>query len=90
MTRTYCNAAQVLPGKLLREVQQYCSGQVYIPKPENKAAQRRARVLAFAGEGLKTHEIARRLRLSRRHVQRILSTDRKSHALAQKKLNFSQ
>ena len=84
MTRTYCNAAQVLPRKLLRAVQQYCVGPVYIPKPENKAAQRRALVLAFAGEGFKTHEIARRLRLSRRHVQRILSTDRRSHALAQK------
>jgi len=90
MTRSYFNATKVLPGHLLRELQKYCPGQqIYIPKP-NKAAQRRARVLAFAADGMPTREIARRVRLTQRHVRRLIAWDRKSHAQVQKNLTSRQ
>lgn len=77
MTKYY-NARDILPGPLLHEVQRYVHGNIYVPVPAKQSARNRARVLALRGQGLGTREIARRLRLTQRCVQKILRRERNS------------
>ena len=76
MSEPYANAKHVLPPALLREVQRFFVGRLYIPARENIAMRRRTLVLTLATRGLNTKEIAERVHVSRRWVQQILHDER--------------
>jgi hypothetical protein len=74
--KRYHNAAQVLPTALLRQVQQYCHGILWVPRPTSKGQMNRLRVLSLKSQGVGTAEIARQLRISDRAVRKILAMDK--------------
>ncbi|HEY3376251.1 MAG TPA: hypothetical protein VGL77_02050 [Armatimonadota bacterium] len=76
--RLHTSAATVLPEKLLREIQAYCSGcTLYIPKqPAHARGKRQVKILAFHTQGLQTKEIALRVGASTRYVRLVLAQAR--------------
>ena len=68
----HVNAAEVLPQELLLQVQQYCSGYIYVPSPPDFYRGRRDEILNLRAQGLSTTEIARRVHVCVRRVQQII------------------
>jgi len=69
----YVRADQVLPSKLLKEVQQYATGLLYIPTDTGQYRQRTAiRIRALKEQGFRNCEIARMLNITPRHVCGVL------------------
>ncbi|MHB0999288.1 MAG: hypothetical protein ACYC27_08575 [Armatimonadota bacterium] len=66
------NAEAILPKPLLRKLQRYCSGSVYIPKRKTQAQLNSDRVRVFHNQGLSPTEIARRTTLSVKQIKRII------------------
>ena len=66
------NAEDILPKPLLRKLQHYCSGLVYIPQRKTQAQSNRDRVRVFHSQGVSPIEIAQRTTLSIKHVRRII------------------
>ena len=68
----YVHADEVLPPKLVRQVQKHCTGLVYIPTSREFYERRRREVLSLHKKGLPTDVIAERVHLCRRRVQQII------------------
>jgi hypothetical protein len=82
MTRPYRNADEVLPPKLVREIQRFHTGLLYVPSTELAADKRRVMTLNLAMKGCTTVEIAEMLRISPRRVRQILAEERKLTTIA--------
>jgi len=66
----YRNAATVMPPELLRRIQKYHEGLLYVPSTRN--LQRDKEILALRRRGLAATQIAKQVHLSRRRVLQIL------------------
>lgn len=77
-TRQSLSAGKVLPERLVKEIQEYCSGcWLYIPKQRKHARLgRKYRILAFHGQGRSTSEIARLVDCTPRYVRWVVAQDR--------------
>ena len=75
-TKRYHNASQVLPPALLRQVQDYCTDMLYVPRVHNSSENNRLRALSMKAQGMRTGEIARRMHLTPRGVRKIIAKDR--------------
>ena len=67
----HVNAQDVLPSELLRQVQQYCTGYVYVPSARPGAAELKRVVATMLGEGRPAREVARAVGRSSRRVRQI-------------------
>ncbi len=74
MTKPYQNATDILPEELLREVQQYHTGLLYVPRPgRTMTARRRAELIVYLHErGVAVDEIARLCEVTTRRVYQVL------------------
>ncbi len=81
-TRPSQSAGKILPERLVKEIQQYCSGcWLYIPKQRKHARMgRKYRILAYHGDGWTTSEIARLVGCTPRYVRWVLAQDRQRAA----------
>jgi Mor family transcriptional regulator len=77
-TRPSQSAGKILPERLLKEIQQYCSGcWLYIPKQRKHARMgRKYRILLYHEQGRPTAEIARLVDCTPRYVRWVLAQDR--------------
>ncbi len=66
----YRNATFVLPPKLLKRVQKYYSGLLWVPPVSTK--RRDKEILMLSRKGLRTSQIAEVVHLSIRRVQQVL------------------
>ena len=85
-TRQSLSAGKVLPERLVKEIQEYCSGcWLYIPKQRKHArVGRKYRILAFHGQGRSTSEIARLVDCTPRYVRWVVAQDRQRAAEVQR------
>jgi DNA-binding NarL/FixJ family response regulator len=72
----HVNARNVLPAKLLRQVQKYCSGYIYVPSTRQFYARRRREILRLSRQGLTAPAIAEQVHLSERRVRQIVAEGR--------------
>ena len=72
----HVNARDVLPEKVLRLVQRYCAGYIYVPSTRESWRRSRSGVLALQEKGLPVRAIAERVHLSERRVRQILAEER--------------
>jgi len=75
--KKYANAEHILPRELLKEVQKYHSGILWIPAPGSFYKERRQLVIAMKSQGIETDEIASLAGITRRRVNQILVDHRK-------------
>lgn len=75
--KRYANAEKVLPPELLKEVQKYHTGVLWIPTPGRFYQERRRLVIALRGQGIDTKEIAHLSGITVRRVNQILASERK-------------
>ncbi|MHB1459483.1 MAG: hypothetical protein ACYC0V_21440 [Armatimonadota bacterium] len=66
------NAEDILPRALLRKLQHYCSGLVYISKRGTGAQSNKDRIRLLHGQGITPVEIANRTTLSVQHVRKVI------------------
>jgi len=65
MTKPYQNATDILPEELLREVQQYHTGLLYVPRPgRTMTGRRRAELIVYLHERGETVELVTRIEIS--------------------------
>lgn len=76
--RRYANAEQILPAKLLKEVQRYHTGVLWIPSPSRFFQERKQMVIALKNQGVETREIAGLAGITPRRVNQILAAERKN------------
>ena len=69
----HVNACDVLPGELVREVQRYVSGYIYVPCTREYYVCRRREIARSRAEGMSTGAIAAEFHLSTRRVRQILA-----------------
>jgi len=69
----HVNARDVLPPELLKEVQKYCSGYVYVPETREFYEERQRKVLELRRQGVGTREIAQRVHVCDRRVRQIFA-----------------
>jgi DNA-binding NarL/FixJ family response regulator len=69
----HVNARDVLPGKLLREVQKHCAGYIYVPSTREFYARRRREALDLRRCGSSVRAIAERMHVSERRIRQILA-----------------
>lgn len=76
--RQSLSAGKVLPERLVKEIQQYCSGcWLYIPKGRKHARlTRKYRILLYHEQGRSTAEIASLVDCTPRYVRWVLAQDR--------------
>lgn len=81
-TRPSHSAGKILPERLVKEIQQYCSGcWLYIPKQRKHARMsRKYRILLYREQGRPTAEIARLVDCTPRYVRWVLVQDRQRAA----------
>ena len=75
--KKYANAEHILTRELLKEVQKYHSGIIWIPAPGSFYKERRQLVIALKSQGIETDEIASLAGITRRRVNQILADHRK-------------
>lgn len=75
--KRYANAEKILPTELLKEIQKYHTGVLWIPTPSRFYQDRRRLVIALHGQGINTKEIANLAGVTIRRVNQILSSERK-------------
>ncbi len=75
--KKYANAEKILPKELLKEVQKYHTGVLWIPTPSRFYQERRMLVIALQGQGINTREIAQLAGITIRRVNQILAAERK-------------
>jgi hypothetical protein len=75
--KRYANAEKILPPELLKEVQKYHTGVLWIPTPGRFYQERRRLVIALHDQGINTKEIAQLAGVTIRRVNQILSSERK-------------
>ena len=67
----HVNAEDVLPGELLRQVQRYCTGYVYVPSARAGVAELKRVIAAMLSEGRPACEIAHAVGRTARRVRQI-------------------
>lgn len=75
--KKYANAEHILPRELLKEVQKYHFGILWIPATGSFYKERRQLVIALKSQGIETDEIASLAGITRRRVNQILADHRK-------------
>jgi hypothetical protein len=75
----YANAEKILPPELLKEVQKYHTGVLWIPTPSRFYQKRRRLVIALHDQGINTKEIAQLAGVTIRRVNQILASERKQN-----------
>ena len=75
--KRYANAENILPADLLKEVQKYHTGILWIPTPRRFYQERRQLVIALHMQGVPTKEIANLAGITVRRVNQILAVERK-------------
>ncbi len=75
--KKYANAEHILPMELLKEVQKYHSGTLWIPASRSFYKERRQLVIALKSQGVRTDEIASLAGVTRRRVDQILADRRR-------------
>lgn len=75
--KKYANAENILPADLLKEVQKYHTGILWIPTPSRFYQERRQLVIALHMQGIPTKEIANLAGVTVRRVNQILAVERK-------------
>jgi len=75
--KRYANAEKILPKELLKEVQKYHTGVLWIPCPSRFYQERRQLVIALHEQGVNTKEIAQLAGVTTRRVNQILAAHRK-------------
>ena len=91
MSMKYKNAADILPDKLLREIQKYASGEaIYIPRAAEKSGwgmksgarsyyrERNARICARYAQGADLETLAAEFALTPESIRKILYAGRKA------------
>lgn len=81
----YANAENILPPELLKEVQKYHTGVLWIPTPSRFYQERRRLVIALHDQSINTKEIAHLAGVTIRRVNQILSSERKQNQSRQVK-----
>jgi DNA-binding NarL/FixJ family response regulator len=74
----HVNAADVLPHRLLRKVQRYIKGYMYVSDSGELDLRRRRQTLRLWRRGLTSAEIAAEVHLGERRVRQIIAEERKS------------
>lgn len=72
----HVNAMNILPEKLLQEVQKHCSGYIYVPSTRQFYARRRREILRLSRQGLTPLAIAEQVHVSERRVRQIVAEGR--------------
>jgi hypothetical protein len=75
--KKYANAKNILPADLLKQVQQYHTGILWIPTPSRFYNERRQLVIALHQQGIESREIANLAGITIRRVNQILAAERK-------------
>jgi hypothetical protein len=75
--KKYANAEEILPVDLLKQVQQYHTGILWIPTPSRFYKERRQLVIALHQQGIDSREIADLAGVTVRRVNQILAAERK-------------
>lgn len=75
--KRYANAENILPADLLKEVQKYHTGILWIPTPSRFYQERRQLVIALHMQGISSKEIANLAGITIRRVNQILAVERK-------------
>ena len=75
--KKYANAENILPADLLKEVQKYHTGILWIPTSSRFYQERRQLVIALHMQGIPTKEIANLAGITVRRVNQILAVERK-------------
>jgi hypothetical protein len=75
--KKYANAEKILPAELLKQVQQYHTGILWIPTPSRFYKERRQLVIALHLQGIESREIADLAGVTVRRVNQILAAERK-------------
>ncbi len=75
--KKYANAENILPAELLKQVQQYHTGILWIPTPSRFYKERRQLVIALHMQGIVSREIADLAGVTVRRVNQILAAERK-------------
>jgi len=83
--KKYANAEHKLPRELLKEIQKYHTGMLWIPAPDSFYKERRNLVIALKSQGVETDEIASLAGVTRRRVNQILADHRKESKARQVK-----
>jgi hypothetical protein len=78
--KKYANAEKILPADLLKQVQQYHTGILWIPTPSRFYKERRQLVVALHHQGIESREIADLAGVTIRRVNQILAAERKSNS----------
>ena len=81
--KKYANAENILPAELLKEVQKYHTGILWIPTPSRFYQERRQLVIALQMQGVPTKEIANLAGITVRRVNQILAVERKQDPIRQ-------
>ena len=75
--KKYANAEEILPVDLLKQVQQYHTGILWIPTPSRFYKERRQLVIALHLQDIDSREIADLAGVTVRRVNQILAAERK-------------
>ena len=75
--KRYANAENILPAELLKQVQKYHTGILWIPTPSRFYQERRQLVIALQTQGIASKEIANLAGVTVRRVNQILAVERK-------------
>jgi hypothetical protein len=75
--KKYAIAEKILPADLLKQVQQYHTGILWIPTPSRFYKERRQLVIALHLQGIESREIADLAGVTIRRVNQILAAERK-------------
>ncbi len=75
---TYANASHVLPPELVKEIQKYFSGLLWVPEPEKFFEERRVLVIALHNQNVPIDEIGQLAGVTRRRVYQIISESKKA------------
>lgn len=71
--KAYVNAASVLPPELIREIQKYYCGAMWVSDPVKYFDERRALVITLHQQKVPTGEISQLAGITRRRVNQILA-----------------
>jgi len=72
MKKPYKNAMDILPLRLVEEIQEYHEGLLWVPKRSRDRARRNVRILKLYRQGVATKEIARQVGVTERWVREFL------------------
>jgi predicted transcriptional regulator len=81
---TYANAVEILPSELVKEIQKYHCGLIWVPSPSVFYRERKDLVVSLSKKQMPSKEIANLAGVSRRRVNQILRANRQSEEICGK------